>query len=228
MPKLAGHLTRVYYDGYDFSGQLNALEVNGDADAPETSTFANVRKSFVVGLLEGKVVHRGLLTNEGSQAHDVLRSLLGSQDIFTATGGTLSGYPGVAGSASILARHNGRVDVKGVAAIEDEYVQDAPGLDFVTIVAPLAARGGTSAALDGGASSANGLRAYGQITAVALAGTPAIQHSATGTSAWADLISFGNQAARNAVAGSVTGTVERYLRANNDGTITWLLAAVRG
>jgi len=111
-------------------------------------------------------------------------------------------------------------------AVEDGTILHALGAETAT---------GNSASQDQTASSSDGGSAYLQITAVS-GSSPTldakVQHSADNSS-WADLISMTQATALGAERKTVTGTVNRYVRANftvggSSPSFTFMLGFYRG
>lgn len=226
-----GRHTQVYWAGYNLTGQSNALTARSNVDLPDVSCFGDVRKSTVVGMGMDEVAHRGFVTKTANQAHDVMDGRVGSADVLCANWGTAMGDYGVAGSAMVLDRYQAQSDIAGAVPFDATYhnLDDAPGMDWTRIIAGHASRSTADAgSVAHGTSTANGVRAYLQITTVT-AGTVTVvlQHSSDGSS-WSDLITFAEASDRSAQAGEASGTVEQYLRGNvSGGTATFQLQAAR-
>lgn len=106
--------------------------------------------------------------------------------------------------------HRANAAMESTGAVDDNCV----------VIAPLTTRAGAAdtTAVDNAASSASGCAAYLQVSALTLGGytnmVVKLQHSAN-NSTWADLITFtAVTAAPAAERKTVTGTVNRYLRAS--------------
>jgi hypothetical protein len=104
-----------------------------------------------------------------------------------------------------------------------------PGL-MARLLHPLGAEtgAGSGTSVDNAASSANGGRGNLHVTAATGSGTVKVQHS-TDNAVWADLVTFTAATGATSETKEVTGTVNRYLRANHaPGTsITYVLGFAR-
>ena len=67
-------LSRVYYAGYDVTGQTNGTGVNMTLDSPEVSCFGDRVKSYVTGLNDSVANQKGFITAPANEAHRVLQA----------------------------------------------------------------------------------------------------------------------------------------------------------
>lgn len=230
MAKLSGRLTKAYFAGYDLSGDLNEASVKVTFDMNEISGFGDAKKSFVLGLEADVIGFKGFLGTGAAAVHALLSARIGASDVALITWGTAVGAVGAAGSAMTLSHYEGQVAVNGPGLLTSDFANaaEAPGLDFVTVLAGHQSHTAAEAAIDDSAGSNNGMRAYLEQISVS-AGTPVVvvQHSTTGTSAWSDLITFTGVAGRSAQAGAASGTVRQFRRMSVSGGTGIFVVATR-
>jgi len=225
-------LSRVYYAGFDVTGQTNATEVNMTLDSPEVSCFGDAVKSYVPALNDSRASQKGFITSPATEAHRVLAARAGGTagDVWTWTFGTSQADFGFAGSAVLVNDYKGVEDIAQAAMFEAGYMPgpDSPGLDPVQIVAPLASRStADAAALNYGTFTLGGVRAYLQQTVVAAGTTTVVLEMSDDDASYATLATFAASGTVSGQAVAAAGSVSPYLRANVSGGTSTFLVAVR-
>lgn len=219
MARRHGKQTVVYMDGVDVSGDSNGLDVDATYDEAEVSAFGDEHKWRILGQVGGKVQHRAWFDTGGSAIHQLLVSKIGGTAgiVFNASYGTAQGDFGWGGAGQLVSSYQPNAPLSGAIGLTSNYMF-SQYLDMVQVQAAKANIGTAGSAYDGSAGSNAGAVGYLQQFNV-LGGTPTfiIEHSTTGTSSWATLLSF---AAGTAVGGQrveVSGTVRQFTRINVSG-----------
>lgn len=214
-----GKKTAVLVDKYDLSAFFNSVDSDRSLEAVESTTFGKDAKTYVPGLGDGSISLGGLYDGAANAVDAVLQTALGATSDNVVT--IVFGGAATVGNAAQLA-----------AVIESDYKISAGVGDLVSVTADLQPDGGVyggqllldlaartatanGTAIDNTASSANG--GVGNLHITTVSGTTPsitvkIQHS-TDNSTWADLITFTAATAAGAEQKTVTGTVNRYIRA---------------
>lgn len=218
-----GIKTKVYVNGYDMTGYFRSLKMSASDDAADTSTFLNTNKSFIPGLTDAQVSAEALfdadsgIGGNADRSDEVLQAALATEFSYWVqlVQGDALGNGGYA-----------------VQAIHTSFEVDSPHDDLTTISVSAQSKTGrerglvlhalgaeTSTAngtgVDNSVGTANGLSGFLQVMARAGAAsdTIKIQHSTDNVS-FTDLITFtAVSAAHVAERLEVSGTVNRYLRA---------------
>ncbi len=236
MSRFHGSDARAYLGGRDISADAQNIGFEASVDTHERTTFASDgwhESDPGLGSWTAPIdaFYDGSLGGIGRQ----LEQLLG------ASGGILSIYLGDAdaigdegrlGSDSILEKYGEPVNVADLVKLQgalkgsgraglEAILLHPNGQETVT---------GNAASHDGGASSANGGRANLHILAITGTWTVKIQHSSD-NSTWADLVTFTSATTTGAETKTVTGTVNRYLRAVHTedvaGSLTYVVGFAR-
>lgn len=212
-----GKDARILANGYDLSSYFNSLSVSGSSDTAEVSTFnSGGSKSYIPGMKDATFSVEGYYDATAGAVDEVMSGILGAETIWTAIfAADAVGARGY-GAASIGTTVETGAEIGGAVTISAES-QATTGPSAITVLAPLDARtaNGNATQVDNGASSANGLAGFLQVTAKS--GTVSlvakVQHSSD-ASTWADLVTFTTVTTANTAQRiAVTGTVNRYLRA---------------
>ena len=217
MPKFHGKCVRVYYDGYDISGDLNKVMTSIEYDTQDTTSFGDPTKNYVVGYSgNADLGFDGFFNNDAARVHQVGTTFLGgSAHVFTAVAGTSPGNAAWAGSA-FWQQLDAPLAVGAAAQESAKFVAAGGfGVDAATLIEYVPEATGAGAAVDGVAASASGARGYVNVLNVSSSpATVVIQHSTATGGPWVDLITFTDATGRTSEGKAVTGTVNRYLRRN--------------
>lgn len=77
-----GKNTKIYCNGYNLSSYLNNIELPGNVDVSEVSTFTNPSgKTYIAGLKDATISTSGYYDGSSEAIDEVLRTLLGSNNI---------------------------------------------------------------------------------------------------------------------------------------------------
>lgn len=216
MAFIHGKGTVLLGDALALTGYFTNGQVSKSAQAVNVTTFGNDDKVFIAGLEEGSINLAGLF-DAGASASDVaLHNALGA-----ASGKIITvGYGGttVGNRASLLqareASYNINGSVNDAVRLAATFTGDGPvrnGVSLHALEAETAAMDETS--VDNGASTANG--GVGHIHVTAFTGTDCVIkiQDSTDDAVWNDLITFTTVSGTTQERATVTGTVDRYLRA---------------
>lgn len=208
--------------GKDVSGDLVSISPSFSAEMHDVTTFDNTDwKSEQAGLYASECAIEGFYQPGAATIGGILESL-GSQFIIMIFDGDADaiGDTGILLPPSVFTQRGQPIAVGDLIKLSGSFQGvGRPGL-FAKLLSVLATKTGDGQAtgLDNAASSANGGRGTVVFTNMTGAGTwtVGVQHS-TDNSSWVDLITFsgvGSATTPSAQAQEVTGTVNRYLRAN--------------
>lgn len=214
-----GRNTKVYINGYDLSAAFHNAQAQHQQGTYDVTAFGASSKAFINGLAEGTLSLDGFFEAGSGSIDAVLQASLGTEGVaMVFHNGDAIGSRGRA-CASLETSYQVTTPVDGVVGVAAAIQADG-GLDAIVSLHALGAETttGAAASVDNGAATTNG--GVGYIEATAFSGTNAtvkVQHSSD-NSVWADLITFTDVAAANAKERrTVSGTVNRYLRANHSG-----------
>lgn len=225
-----GTNTRVWMDGRQAACIINEITQEAELDEAEVTTLCSTLKDYIPGLAEVTIELEGYFdTNTASPTSTMealFHSKISNQDVFPVTfapdgGGDIG--DGVYMMNGFLQEYSIENTVDEAAAVEATMRCSsslARGLVLHTDGTARTATGDhgnspSATTIDNGASTAFGGVGVLQVSA-ASGTTPTlvvkVQHSANGTT-WADLITFSSQNSVNGEYATVSGTVNRHLRA---------------
>jgi hypothetical protein len=217
-----GRLTDFLLNQYDLTRYFKMLRTKGDVELLDGTTFGAAAKEFAGGFRGGEVSGEGLFLATAAlvaDADQVLDAALGAavQPI-----GTL-GFAGLDTLGNACKLFQGDEQQKDVnSSIQDLVMISAQflaseGIRHGVVLAPIASYSATGdgASVDNAAASLNGAVAHLHVT-TETGTTPTIdwkvQHS-TDNAVWVDLITFAQATGLTSERKTVTGTINRYLRA---------------
>jgi len=224
MPKFHGKNVRVFWGGYNLSGDLNDVSVPFKHDTAEVASYSDASKSYVLGQRDAMYSYKGWFNTGALPAQhavataDLNAAQTGRVLTVAPIGTATPGAPCFAGSAVVMSDYNVHNGLHAAVEASAEFHSlDAYGIDPISKLLEYTPPGSTAdgAVLDdNGAATAFGLRAY--LNALTVVGTvaPVIQHGTSAAGPWVDLITFASGTAPYSDGQSVTGTVNRYLRRN--------------
>lgn len=230
MAFIFGTNTRVWMDGRQAACMINEITQEAEIEEAEVTTLCSTLKDYIPGLAEVTIELEGYFdTNTVSPANTMealFHSKISNQDVFPVTfapdgGGDVG--DGVYLMNGFLQEYSIENTVDEAAAVEATMRCSSSLARGLVLHSDITARTATgnhgnapsATTLDNTTSSANGGIGVLQVSAVS-GTTPTlvakIQHSSDGTT-WVDLITFTSQNAVNGEYLTVSGTVNRYLRA---------------
>lgn len=220
-----GKDTSVLVNGFDLSRFFNNVDISGEVDAIETTTFQSGGKTYVAGQRDGKASLSGYweanpLAPTPDKVDDVLNALIGE----AAPPAVMTTSPLGAGSAglscslwsALTSKYSVASPFNGVVSCMAEQTGDG-GIYAGIFLASLASRSATasSAAQNGLAATTKGAVAHLHVTALA-GTTPSVtvivEDSADGATGWAQIGAFTLQNAVGAQRIEIAGTVRQYTR----------------
>lgn len=233
-----GKNTGVLIDDANLSAFFNEASASQDVETAETTTFGSSAKSYIIGLKDGTMSMSGMFDGDANAIDIKLATTLGAD---------APGYATVAPEGLTIGNA-----CYSCQARKTSYEVSSPVGDVVSANLSIQADGGidrgvllgaatavtstgTGASQDNAASSANGGAAYLHVTANTRDGSSTfkVQHSSDNTT-FADLATFTGVSATTTASEkvSVTGTVNRYLRASHapggsTGSVTYTMAFAR-
>lgn len=227
MARMHGRNIRAYFGARDVSSDLVAITPTASVDTHDRTTFGDAGwHTFDAGMFGWEATLEAFYqTNSGGTVTSIERQF---EAILGVAGGILSIYDGDADavgdtgillSDAMLTKFGQPVTISDLTKLSGTLTPIAGttstrmGLNAV-LLNPLSAKSSTSqgTSVDNAASSANGGRGTLHVTAATGSGTIKIQHSADNSS-FTDLITFTATSAATSETIEVTGTVNRYLRA---------------
>jgi len=233
-----GKNTGVLVDDANLSPYFNEASASQDVETAETTTFGSSAKSYIIGLKDGTMSMSGMFDGAADAVDDQLATTLGAE----AAGYTTVAPEGLTignASYSCQARKTSYEVSSPVGDVVSTSlsVQADGGIDRGVLLGAATAvtTTGEGASQDNAASSADGGAAYLHVTANTRDGSSTfkVQHSSDNTT-WADLATFTAVSATSTASEkvSVTGTVNRYLRASHapggsSGSVTYTMAFAR-
>lgn len=227
MARVHGKDARVYLGSRDVSSDLASVEVSGNIDTHDVTTFgSNDWREFDPGLGSWEANVSGFYqTNAGGSVTTIERqfeTLIGA----TSNGGTVlsvymadadgigdSGFLASEGTLNKFAvpvavgditKITGTIQGRGRLSLDARLLK-ALGVISTTTSGSSYDAGATGATVNGGRGNLHVTAATGT------GGAVKVQHS-TDNSVWVDLITFGAAAAATSETVAVTGSVHRYLR----------------
>ena len=245
MAKVNGLNVRLYVEGYDLSGDANAISGMGYSnDLLDVTTLDVSARKRLVGIVDGEIGVEAWFDNAAGKQHPVWTSNSGKlptadQDVLIPMGSAV-GDPAV-GLVSKEGTYSVTNSLGSALAASATFTANGSAPEFGIMLTSFtdsitASTSGTS--VDNSASSSSGLTWYYQITALSAVGGNArwhlnVQHS-TNDSSWTDVstvtvtASDGIGAART----EASGTVNRYLRQRvvldaSSGSITYAIMSNR-
>lgn len=223
MARSFGKDIRVYLGSRDVSGDLTTITINAMADTEDSTTFNNLgAHGFDAGLYGWEADVAGFYDGAAAGFGRQLETLLG------AAGGVISVYDdladaigdkGILLSDGILSKRNQPIQVASLIKLTGSFKAAGnsarPGL-YGVLLQPLALKSATSAAasFDSGASSANGGRANFHVTAVTGTGGAIAISDSPDNVTFTDRCLLVGVVATGGYTVEMTGTVQRYLKAD--------------
>ena len=244
MARFHGADCRVYLGVRDASADLVSIDLTGNAETHDTTTFgSNNWREVDSGLGSWEGTFAGFWqTNSGASVTSIERQLediLGSDTSGKAAVSVYLGDADAVGdtgyltSDAVVSKWAAPISIgdliKVSATLKGNGRLGLNGVLLHVLGADSTSANGTS--VDNAASSANGGRANLHVTAATgTGGTVKIQHS-TNNSTWVDLVTFTASTAASCQTSTVTGTVNRYLRAistiNSTSSVTFVAGFAR-
>jgi hypothetical protein len=212
-----GRQTKVLAAQYDLSAFLSNTDMTWDVDAPETTTYGNDDRTYITGLRGGSMSFAGFWDAVSDGPDDTIPGDLGSTTV------TLVSYAPDGLSTgnvvySVQSRHTNYSigsPVDGVCTVNlDTQGTDrlSRGISLHGLTAETATTNANS--VDNSASSSDGAIAYLHVTAyTGLTSIDISVYDSTDDAVFVSLIDFTQATDVTSERKTVTGTVDRYVRA---------------
>lgn len=217
----AGTRAKVYLNGADISSYLRSASSSGSRDMLDATTLGMDDRAFIGGLKNLTFTGEGLY-DAGEDAIDTILSEVMDADEAILTylpAGDALGNRGI-GLEGDESGYDIASPVDGLTTI-NVNVQSSIGADPVQVLHPLSAVSATAngTGVDQLAASSNGGSAFLQVTAMDRTTgdeTMVVKvQDSDDNAVFVDLITFTSPTEPGAQFGTVTGTVERYVRAQH-------------
>lgn len=221
----AAYNGRYMFAGYDLSTYLNSVEVSGETELPETSTFGDAFRDFVPTVKSGSMTCGGFSDNSASAVTAVMGTVFGTNNkIVTAFDiGDTFGNLGFAMSA-LQNNYAITTPVAGVTEINANFTSNTaiePVISLRALAAAVAT--GNGATYDNTVAATNGGAGYLQVTAFNGTNITITIRSSTDNFVGSDVLlaTFATvSAANSAERVAFSGTCNRYRRIVIAGTFT--------
>ena len=215
-----GKSTAIMFNTYDMSAYLNETSSSTSVETAETTAFGNSAKTYITGLKDATMSASGMFEGSVDGTDAVFSAVVGSaaDNVVTIFPEGISAVGNRSSmAAGKLTSYETTSPVGDVVTVSIE-VQANGGRDSgVMLLGSSVSATGNGTSVDNAASSLNGGVGHLHVPLNTRNGTAVIkvQHS-TDNSTWVDLITFGTVPASTTDAErvEVTGTVNRYIRAN--------------
>ena len=231
MAKVNGLNVRLYVEGYDLSGDANALNGMGYTnELLDVTTLDVSARKRIVGIVDGEVSVDAFFDPASSRQHAVWTSNSGKltmadQDVLVqmcaAVGDPCVGLISKQGTYSTTRSPGSAISASAT------FTANASGPDFgvmLTAHDDTHSSAGSGTVVDGGAATSNGGAAYLQIFSLASGSvTVSVQESTSSGGSYTNIVNFSTVAAAAAPASErlvMTGTVARYLKVTTTGTFS--------
>lgn len=210
-----GKATLVAGSTVALSGYLNQYSAGRQSQAVATTTFGNDDEVFIGGLLDSSMSLGGVWDGDAGAIDATFNSLYGAGEQVV----TIGHGGGTIGNGAYL--FNGHLDDYGIQGAVNDAVRVSStwsgsqatrtGVMLHDLEAETAT--GNFASVDQAASSSNGGVANLNVTAFTGTNVTIKVQDSANNSTWADLITFSTVTGATSERATVTGTVDRYVRA---------------
>jgi hypothetical protein len=232
MAKVNGLNVRLYVEGYDLSGDANALNGLGYTnELLDVTTLDVSAKKRIVGIADAEVSVDAFFDPASSKQHAVWTSNSGKQpsadqDVLVPMGSSV-GDPCVGLVSKQGTYTTTRSPGSAISANATYTTSDGAGLEFgvmLTAHDDTHSSAGSGTVLDGGAATSNGGIGYLQVFSVASGSvTVNLQESTSSGGSYANFMTFSTVAAAGAPTSerlTMSGTVARYVKVTTTGTFS--------
>jgi hypothetical protein len=242
MANVPGYRSRVAVGDFSFSAYITDVSMPFTVNMLDTTTMGDTpgnpgqkAKTFIPGQNTSTLALKGYLDPDGTSGllYDQINTWTGLEPVTYAPNGFAFGNETILVNALQSGSSTGATTTTPVAFSLDAQSSSATrqGASLHDLTAETADV--SSAANDGGASSANGAVANLHVTAYSGLTNAVfiIEDSATGSSGWATIGTFATVSALTSEHLQIAGTVRRYVRCSVDvtgtGSITYVCAIAR-
>ena len=231
MAKVNGLNVRLYVEGYDLSGDANALSGLGyTSELLDVTTLDVSARKRIVGIVDSEISIDAWFDNAASRQHAVWTSNSGKQptadqDVLVPMGSAV-GDPCVGLVSKQGTMTTTRAPGSAIAA-NATFSANGSGAEFgemLTAHDDTHSSAGSGTVVDSGASSSSGGSGYLQVLSVASGSvTVNLQESTSSGGSYSNFMTFSTVAAAAAPAAervTMEGTVQRYIKVTTTGTFS--------
>jgi len=232
LAKVNGLNVRLYVEGYDLSGDANALSGLGyTSELLDVTTLDVEAKKRIVGIADAEISVDAFFDPASSRSHAVWTSNSGKQPtadqevlvpMGSAVGDPCVGLVSKQGTYSTT-----RSPGSAISASVTYTTSDGSGLDFGTMLTAhddTHSSAGSGTVVDGGAATSNGGAGYLQVLSVASGSvTVNLQESTSSGGSYSNFMTFSTVATAGAPTSerlTMEGTVQRYIKVTTTGTFS--------
>ena len=232
MAKPNGLNVRLYVEGYDLSGDANALSGLGyTSELIDVTTLDVSAKKRIVGVADAEVGVEAWFDPASSRQHAVWTSNsnkmpTADQDILIPMGSAVAD-PCVGMVSKQSTYTMTRAPGSAIAASATYTTSDGSGLEFGTMLTAhddTHSSAGSGTVVDGGAATSNGGAGYLQVFSVASGSvTVNLQESTSSGGSYSNFMTFSTVATAAAPTSerlTMEGTVQRYIKVTTTGTFS--------
>jgi hypothetical protein len=237
MAKVNGLNVRLYVEGYDLSGDANALSGMGyTSELLDVTTLDVSARKRIVGIVDGEIGVEAWFDNASSRQHAVWTSNSGK--LPTADQHVLVPMGASVGDAAVgLVSKEGTYSVTNspgsALAASATFTANGSGPEFgqmLTAHDDTHSSAGSGTVVDSGAATTNGGAGYLQVFSVASGSvTVNLQEATSSGGSYANFMTFSTVAAAAAPTSerlTMSGNVARYLKVTTTGTFSNAVIAV--
>ena len=232
MAKVNGLNVRLYVEGYDLSGDANALSGMGYTnELLDVTTLDVSAKKRIIGIVDGEISVDAFFDAASSKQHAVWTSNSGKQptadqDVLVPMGAAV-GDPCVGLVSKQGTYTTTRSPGSAISANATYTTSNGAGLDFGTMLTAhddTHSSAGSGTVVDGGAATSNGGAGYLQVLSVASGSvTVNLQESTSSGGSYSNFMTFSTVATAGAPTSErlvMSGNVARYLKVRTTGTFS--------
>ena len=231
MAKVNGLNVRFYVEGYDLSGDANALSAMGYTNEllDVTALDSSARKR-IIGIVDSEISVDAWFDNAASQQHAVWTSNSGKQPTTdqeivipfgSAVGDQFVGLVAKQGTYSTARAPGSAITANAVFSANGSAAEFG---EMLTAHDDTHSTAGSGTVVDSGASSSNGGTGYLQILSLASGSvTVNLQEATSSGGSYSNFMTFSTVAAAAAPAAerlTMEGTVQRYIKVTTTGTFS--------
>ena len=232
MAKVNGLNVRLYVEGYDLSGDANALNGLGyTSELLDVTTLDVEAKKRIVGIADAEISVDAWFDAASNRSHAVWTSNSGKQPtadqevlipMGSAVGDPCVGLISKQGTYSTT-----RSPGSAISANVTYTTSNGAGLEFGTMLTAhddTHSSAGSGTVVDGGAATSNGGAGYLQVLSVASGSvTVNLQESTSSGGSYSNFMTFSTVATAGAPTSerlTMEGTVQRYIKVTTTGTFS--------
>ena len=231
MAKVNGLNVRFYVEGYDLSGDANALSAMGYSnELLDVTVLDSSARKRIIGIVDSEITCDAWFDNAASKQHAVWTSNSGKQPTTdqeivipfgSAVGDQFVGLVAKQGTYSTARAPGSAITANAVFSANGSAAEFG---EMLTAHDDTHSTAGSGTVVDSGASSSNGGTGYLQILSLASGSvTVNLQEATSSGGSYSNFMTFSTVAAAAAPAAerlTMEGTVQRYIKVTTTGTFS--------